>query len=167
MLHQGDGNLFRTADRFQPGIILLTGPQQQNNESLVHANLLQLVSHYGIDSVKDLGLLCLNKVLRPAGIIVVNGTRIVFLMSVVTVILDKFDFGSAQPGNNFFTGRPQPGVCRPLRYITLNIAISPNEKRFHKLQEHCFVFGFLYDTQHVFSPANQPKFFLHHCKTLP
>jgi len=52
---------------------------------LAHASLLQLVSHRGTDSVRDVGLLCRNKMPRPAGIMVFNGTRSVFLMSVVPV----------------------------------------------------------------------------------
>jgi len=55
------------------------GPQ--NNECLPHANLLQLVSHHGTDLVRDLCLLCRNKMLRRTGIMVVNGTRSVFLIS--------------------------------------------------------------------------------------
>ena len=35
--------------------------------------------------MRDLGLLCRNKILRPAGIVVVNGTRTVFFMSIVLV----------------------------------------------------------------------------------
>ena len=38
----GVGKLFRTTDRFQPGILLQTDPQL-NDECLTHANLLQLV----------------------------------------------------------------------------------------------------------------------------
>jgi len=52
---------------------------------LAHANLVQLVTHHATDSVRDLGLLCRNKMLRPVGIMVVNGTRSVLLMSVVPV----------------------------------------------------------------------------------
>jgi len=52
-------------------------------ESLTHANLLQLASHHDTDSVSDLELLCRSKTLRPIGIMVVNSTRSVFLMSVV------------------------------------------------------------------------------------
>ena len=78
------GNLFPTADRFQPGNILQTGPKW-NDERLAHANLLQLVSHRDTDSVRDMGLLCCNKMLRPLRIMVFNGTRSVFLVSVVPV----------------------------------------------------------------------------------
>jgi len=46
---------------------------------LAHKNLLQLVSHHGTESVGDVGLLFRNKILRRVGIIVVNGTRSVFL----------------------------------------------------------------------------------------
>ena len=80
------GNLFRTADRFQPGISLRTGPQL-NSWCLAHVNLLQLVNHHGTDSLRDLGLLYSNKKLWSVGIMVVNGTRSVFLMSVVPVTL--------------------------------------------------------------------------------
>jgi len=52
---------------------------------MAHSNLLQLVSHHGTDSVRDLGLLCHNNMLRPVGIMAVNGTRSVFLLSVVPV----------------------------------------------------------------------------------
>jgi len=52
---------------------------------LANANLLQLVNHHGTDSVTDIGLLCRNKILRPVGIMVINGNCIVFLMSVVPV----------------------------------------------------------------------------------
>jgi len=52
---------------------------------LAHPNLLQLVSHHGTDSVRDLGLLCRNKMHRPVGIMVVNGTHSVFLMPVIPV----------------------------------------------------------------------------------
>jgi len=60
----GAGDLSRTADQFQPCLILRTGPQG-HNECWPHANLLQLVSHHGTDSVRDLGLLCRNKMLQP------------------------------------------------------------------------------------------------------
>ena len=49
-----------------------------------HANLLQHVSHHGT-LVTDLGLLCHEKVLRPVRIMGVNGTRSVFIISVVPV----------------------------------------------------------------------------------
>jgi len=39
----------------------------------------------GTDLVRDLGLLCRKKMLRPAWIMVVNCTRSVFFMSVVSV----------------------------------------------------------------------------------
>jgi len=42
-------------------------------------------THHGTDSVRDLGLLCRNKMLRPVGIMVVKGIRSVFLVSVVPV----------------------------------------------------------------------------------
>jgi len=35
---------------------------------LPHANLLQLVGHHGTESVRDLGLLCRNKMLRLMGL---------------------------------------------------------------------------------------------------
>ena len=82
-IQQGSAKLFRTAQGLQPGIILRTGPHE--NECLARANLLRLVSHHGIVSVRDLGLVCSNEMLRPAGIMVVNGTRSVFLMSVLPV----------------------------------------------------------------------------------
>jgi len=51
---------------------------------LAHENLLRLVSHHGNNSVIYLGLPCRNKMLRPVRIVVVNGTRCVFLMPVVS-----------------------------------------------------------------------------------
>jgi len=52
---------------------------------LAHANLFQFISHHSTDSVRDLVLLYCNKMLRLVGIMVVIGTRSVFLMSVVLV----------------------------------------------------------------------------------
>jgi len=49
------------------------------------------LSHHGTDSMRDLGLLCLNKMLRPVGI-TFSGTRNVFLTSVIPVT-----FGPAWP----------------------------------------------------------------------
>jgi len=61
-------NLFCTADRFQLGIIMRT-----DLDKLMFATCkLQLVSHHGTNSVRDLGLLCRNKMLRPVGIMVVK-----------------------------------------------------------------------------------------------
>jgi len=54
-------------------------------ECLAYANLLQVVTHHGTDLVKDLGLLCRNKILRPVGIMVASGTRSVFFISVLPV----------------------------------------------------------------------------------
>jgi len=70
---------------------------------LAHANLLQLVSYHVNDSVRDLGLLYCSKILRPVVIIVVNGTRNVFLCPSFQSLLDQFGLGFARPGNNFFT----------------------------------------------------------------
>ena len=39
----------------------------------------------GIDSMRDLGLICRNKLLRPIGIMAASDTLSVFLMSVVPV----------------------------------------------------------------------------------
>jgi len=97
------GNLFRTSDRFQPSISLLTG-LQQNNKYLAIVNLLELVRHRGTDSVRDLGLLCRNKMLRLAGIIVVNGIRRVFLRQSFQSHLDQFSLGSAL-SDNYFSDR--------------------------------------------------------------
>ena len=66
-------------------LTLFCGPALKILNALAHANLLQLVSHRGTDSVRDLGLPCRNKMLRPVGIMVVNGTRSVFIRSVVPV----------------------------------------------------------------------------------
>ena len=62
------------------------------NECLANTNLLQLASHHGTDSVKDLGLLFRNKMLRPVDIMVVSDTRSVFLMSCQSFqsFLDQF-----------------------------------------------------------------------------
>jgi len=83
---------------------------------LPHENLLQLVSHHGIDSEGDLGWLCRSKILRPAGNIVVNGTCNVFLCPSFQSLLHQFSLGFARPGNNIFTDRtgPRHGVYRPL-----------------------------------------------------
>jgi len=51
--------------------------------------VIHLVSYHGTDAVKDLDLLCRNKMLRPIGILLVNGTRSVFLMSVVPVTFGR------------------------------------------------------------------------------
>jgi len=71
---------------------------------LAQANLLQLVSHHGTDSGRDLGLLCRNKMLRRVGIEVVkvNGTFSRFLQ-LFQSLLDKFGLSSARPSNSFFT----------------------------------------------------------------
>jgi len=47
--------------------------------------VLQLVSHSGTDAVRDIGMLCRNKMLQHLRIMAVNATRSVFLMSVVPV----------------------------------------------------------------------------------
>jgi len=57
----------------QPAIILRSGPHE--NECLAHADVLQSLRHHGTDSVRDLRLLCRNKMLRSVGIAVVNDTR--------------------------------------------------------------------------------------------
>jgi len=44
-----------------------------------NANLVQFISHHGTDSVRVLGLLCRTKMLRAAGMMVVIGTRNLFL----------------------------------------------------------------------------------------
>jgi len=44
-----------------------------------------MVSYHDIDSVRDLDLLCNNKLFRPVGIMVVDDTHNVLLMSVVPV----------------------------------------------------------------------------------
>ena len=64
----------------------------------MHANLLQLESHHGTDPVRDLGLLCRIKMLRPVEIMVVNGTRSVFLIcqSFPKSLLDQFGLGYAR-----------------------------------------------------------------------
>jgi len=98
----GVGNVFHTADRFQPGSILRTGPQQ-HNECLAHIS--QLVSHHGTDSVRDLSLLCRNKMLRPVWIMLVNDTAVCSLCQSFQSLLDQFGLGSARPGKNFFTDR--------------------------------------------------------------
>ena len=96
----GVGERFRTAERFQPGIILRTGPPY-NIECSLHANLLQLISHHGTDSVRDLGLFHRKKIPRPVGIAVVNAIRVLFLMAVV-----PGTFGPIWPW--FHTARQQP-----------------------------------------------------------
>jgi len=80
---------------------------------LANAILLQLISHQGTASVIYLGLLCRNKMIQPVRIIVVNGTRSVFLMPVV-----PDTFGPIWPwfrtaGNNLFTDRHR-AVARSL-----------------------------------------------------
>jgi len=110
----GVGNLFRTADRLVPSRTAF-----KNNECLVRTQIYyNSLRHHGTDSVRDLGLLCCSNMLRPVGIMVVNGTRSVFLMSVVPVTLEQLGFCAARPGNNFSTDRhraaarclPTPGV---------------------------------------------------------
>jgi len=49
---------------------------------LKHVNLLQLVSHHDTDSVRELGLLCCNKMLQSVRIMINNDTPNVFHMSV-------------------------------------------------------------------------------------
>ena len=44
--------------------------------------------------------------------------------------------------------------------------ISSNEKHSQKLKEHSSAIGFLYDIHNMSTPANQPTFFLHDCKSL-
>jgi len=68
------------------------------------------VSQYGVASVRDLGLLCRNKMLRPVAIMVVSGTRSVFLMSAISFTFGQFRLDSARPGNNFFTDRHRAAV---------------------------------------------------------
>ena len=63
----------------------------------------------GIDSMRDLGLICRNKLLRPIGIMAASDTLSVFLMSVVPVTLDQFGLGTAR----IDTGS-RLGVCPPL-----------------------------------------------------
>jgi len=110
----GIGNLFRTADWLVPSRAAF-----KNNECLVRTQIYyNSLRHHGTDSVRDLGLLCCSNMLRPVGIMVVNGTRSVFLMSVVPVTLEQLGFCAARPGNNFSTDRhraaarclPTPGV---------------------------------------------------------
>jgi len=88
---------------------------------LTHVNILQLVSHHGTDSVRDLGLLCRSKMIRPVGIMVANGNHSVFLTSVIQSHLDQFDLGSARFGKISLrtdTGQ-RPGVwpCLILRTL--------------------------------------------------
>ena len=78
------GNLVCTADQFQPGIFCRPALNKIVN-IWCNANLLQLISHHGTFSVRDLGLLCCNKILWPAVIRVVIATRSVFLVSVISV----------------------------------------------------------------------------------
>jgi len=52
---------------------------------LCSANLLQLICHHGIDSVRGLDLLYCNNMLRPVGIMIINVTCSVFLTSVIPV----------------------------------------------------------------------------------
>jgi len=81
------------------------------------SNLLQLVSHHGTDSVRDLGLLCRNKMVRPVRIMVVSGTCSVFLMSVVSshllTNLALISHGPVTISSRTGTG-PWPDICRPL-----------------------------------------------------
>jgi len=84
---------------------------------LAHANLLQLVSIHGTDSVKDLGLLGHNKMLRTVGVIVVNGTRSVSLdVSRFSHFWLNLNWSEHSPVTiSSRTGTvPRPGVCRPL-----------------------------------------------------
>jgi len=81
---------------------------------LAYTNLLQLVTQHGTDSEENLGLLSRNKMLRPIGIIVVNGTRNVFMCQFFQSLLDQFGLGFARPGNNFFTDRHRAAAwCLP------------------------------------------------------
>jgi len=110
------GNLFHSADWFQPSIIFRTSPQL-HNEHLANVNLLQLVTHHGTDSLRDLGLLCHNKMLRPVGITVVNGTRsvpYVIRSSHFWINLALVPHGPATVSSWSGTGL-RPGVCQPLQ----------------------------------------------------
>jgi len=80
----------------------------KNDDCLAHADLLQLAWHHGYDSMRGLGLLCRNKVLRPAGIVTVNDTRGVFLMSVVPVNFGPIRLWFHTAGEQFLHG-PSPG----------------------------------------------------------
>jgi len=86
---------------------------------LARSNLLKLVCHHGTDSVRNLGLLCNNKMLRPVRIMVVNGTRSVFIMSVVSshllTTLALIPHGPVTIYSRTGTG-PRPGICRPRSY---------------------------------------------------
>jgi len=112
---KGVGELFRTADRFS--LALLCGPVLNKIMNVWHMRT-QLVSHHGNESVRDLSLLCRNKMLRPIGIMVVSGARSLFLMSVIPVTLGRVRRGSTRLGNKFFTNRlrvatrclPTPGL---------------------------------------------------------
>jgi len=76
----GVGNRFRTADRFQLGMILRTGPKK---ECLAQANLFTTCKttwHWFNERPR---LVLRNKMLRPALMMAVNGIPSVFLMSVV------------------------------------------------------------------------------------
>jgi len=62
----------------------------------------------------DLGLLCRNKTLRLVGMMVVNGTRTLFLRQSFQLLLNQFGLGSVRPGNNFYTDRPRAAArCLP------------------------------------------------------
>jgi len=56
--------------------------------------------------------------LRPVGIIVVNGTRNVFLCQSFQSPLDEFVLGSARPGYNFFTDRHRDAAQCLLARVT-------------------------------------------------
>jgi len=71
----------------------------------------------------ELGLLCRNKMLRPAGIIVFSGTSNVFLMSTSRsshfwTNLALVPHGPVTISLRTGTGT-QPSVCRPLHYRTV------------------------------------------------
>jgi len=72
----------------------------------MHGACIFITTHHGTDSVRDLGLLCRNKMLRPARIMVVNGIRSVFLMcQSFQSLSDQFGLSFSRPSNNFFTPR--------------------------------------------------------------
>jgi len=78
-----------------------------NNGCLAHANLLQLVGHHGNDSVTQWEIWACFVAIRyfqPVEVMVVNGTRSVFLTSVVPVTFEPI---WPRPGNNVFTDRHQ------------------------------------------------------------
>jgi len=70
------GSTIFFAPRTGFSLTLFCGPALNKiiDECLEHANLLELISYHGADSVRDLGLLCRSKMLRPVGIMVVSGS---------------------------------------------------------------------------------------------